>query len=78
MLKVKQDYGIISKDIKIKDSKPQFAFIMKKEAETDEEAFMKHMEDEGISDIHTIYLPVGIECENQVCEEYKLSNVFMK
>ena len=78
LLKVKQDYGIIRQDIKIKDCKPQFAFIMKKEAETDEEAFMKHMEDEGISDIHTIYLPVGIDCENRACEGYKLSKAFMK
>ncbi len=78
LLKVKQENSIISPDVKIKNSKPRFAFIMKKETETDEKAFMKHIEDEELSNIPTIYLPVGVGFENRACEWYKLSKAFMK
>ena len=78
LLKAKQNYGIISKDIKIKDSKPQFAFIMKKQTETDEEAFMKYLKENNLSQIPTIYLPIEKNKENPTSEEYKLSNASMK
>ena len=78
LLKAKQNYGIISKDIKIKDSKPQFAFIMKKQTETDEEAFMKYLKENNLSQIPTIYLPIEKNKENPTSEEYKLSKASMK
>ena len=78
LLKAKQDYGIISKDLTIKDSKPIFAFIMKKEIESDEEAFKNHLQETGLSHIPTLYLPVENDYKKPSIDGHKLSKDFIK
>jgi len=56
LLKAKQEREIISKSISIKDSKPVFAFIMKCETESDIKDFKKHLEDNNLAHVPTVYL----------------------
>lgn len=78
LLKAKQDRGIVSKELKIKDSKPVFAFIMKKEIESDEETFRNHLKEAGLSHIPTLYLPVEKDYETPSIDGHKLSKDFIK
>ena len=78
LLKAKQDYGIISKDLTIKDSKPVFAFVMKKEIESDEESFRNHLKETELSHIPTLYLPVEKDYETPSIDGHKLSKDFIK
>lgn len=56
LLKAKQERGIIDNSISIKDSKPIFSFIMKCERLSDIADFKKHLKDNNLAHVPTIYL----------------------
>ena len=83
LLQAKQKQKMIDEDIKIKDSKPVFVFVMKQEKESDEDSFRKHVEtSEKLkkSKIQTIYLPVEAEKDykNPSSMGHKLSKKYMR
>ena len=83
LLQAKQKQKMIDGDIKIKDSKPVFVFVMKQEKESDEDSFRKHVEtSEKLkkSKIQTIYLPVEAEKDykNPSSMGHKLSKKYMR
>ena len=83
LLQAKQEKKMIDEDIKIKDSKPIFAFVMKQNKESDEDSFRKHIETSEIlktSYVQTIYLPVEAEKDynNPSSFGHKLSKKYMR
>lgn len=56
LLKAKQERGIIGNSISIKNSKPVFSFIMKCEQSSDIADFEKHLKDNNLAHVPTIYL----------------------
>ena len=78
LLQAKKDLLIVDKDVNIAEKKPVFAFIMKKEQETDEVDFAEHLENNDLSHIKTIYLPVEKDYENPSTDGHKLTKSYMK
>jgi len=78
LLQAKKDLLIVDKDVNIAEKKPVFAFIMKKEQETDEVDFAEHLENNDLSHIKTIYLPVEKDYENPSTDGHKLTKLYMK
>lgn len=83
LLQAKQKQKMIDGDIKIKDSKPVFVFVMKQKKESDKDSFRKHIEtSEKLkkSNIQTIYLPVEAEKDykNPSSIGHKLSKKYMR
>ena len=78
LLQAKKALLIVDQDVNIAEKKPVFAFIMKKEQETDEIDFAEHLERNDLSHIETIYLPVEIDYENPSSDGHKLTKLYMK
>lgn len=78
LLQAKKDLLIVDQDVSIAEKKPVFAFIMKKEQETDEMDFAEHLNNNNLSHIKTIYLPVERDYENPSSDGHKLTKIYMK
>lgn len=78
LLQAKKDLLIVDKNVKIADKKPVFAFIMKKEKDSDEKEFNEHLEKNDMLNIKTIYLPVEENYNFPSSDGHKLSKSCMK
>lgn len=78
LLQAKKDLLIVDKDVNIADKKPVFAFVMKKEQETDEGDFAEHLVNNHLSHIKTVYLPMEKDYENPSTDGHKLTKSYMK
>lgn len=78
LLQAKKDLLIVDKDVKIADKKPVFAFIMKKEKDSDEKEFNEHLEGNDMLNIKTIYLPVEDNYDFPSSDGHKLSKSCLK
>lgn len=78
LLDSKYRYGIMDEEINIADSKPVFAFIMKKENDSDEASFREHLKNNSLSFIPTLYLPCDEDPYNPSVTANKLSKTYIK
>jgi hypothetical protein len=74
----KKKQKVIANDVELlKENKPVFAFVLKKEKEEDEKGFKKKLEVKDLLHVPTIYLSVD-EDDKHDEPGYKLSNSLMK